>query len=141
MRSAEEAALRLLLSGSGRPPPSAELPPAEVFLDAECRNIYRVFVDLYGERGAPPGARDVIAGLGTEGAAVDRLAALLLEGPFGPEGEGLSECLSRLTRRWQKQRQRELSRDIQEAQRTGDSGRLERLLDEKTQLSRLLHGG
>jgi len=141
VRSAEEAALRLLLSGSGRPPPSAELPPAEVFLDAECRNIYRVFVDLYGERGAPPGARDVIAGLGTEGAAVDRLAALLLEGPFGPQGEGLSEGLSRLTRRWQKQRQRELSRDIQEAQRTGDSGRLERLLDEKTQLSRLLHGG
>jgi DNA primase len=141
VRSAEEVVLRFLLSGAGAAPLAAELPLAEVFFDAECRNIYRVFVDLYGARGAPPDAREVLAGLGGEGAAVDRLAALLLEEPFGSEGEGLPEGLSRLTRRWQKQRQRELSREIHEAQRQGDNGRLERLRDEMSELSRRLHGG
>jgi hypothetical protein len=141
VRNAEEVVLRHLLAGSAAPPAAAELPLAEVFLDAECRNIYRVFVDLYEARGAPPEAREVVAGLGEAGAAVDRLAALLLEEPFGSEGEGLPEWLPRLTRRWQKQRQRELSREIHEAQRQGDGGRLERLRDEMGELSRRLHGG
>ncbi len=141
VRSVEEAALRLLLGGEAAPPPAADLPPAAVFFDAECRNIYRVFVDLYEERGNPPDARAVLAGLGREGAAVDRLASLLLEEPFASENEGLSGWLSHLTRRWLKQRQRELSHEIHEAQRRGDTARVESLRDEMSELSRRVHGG
>jgi hypothetical protein len=141
VRSVEEAALRLLVGGTAAPPPAADLPPAAVFFDAECRNIYRVFVDLYEERGNPPDARAVLAGLGREGAAVDRLASLLLEEPCASENEGLSGWLSHLTRRWLKQRQRELSREIHEAQRRGDTARVERLRDEMSELSRRVHGG
>jgi hypothetical protein len=42
-------------------------------------------------------------------------------------------------RRWRRQRARELAREIAEAERTGDRGRLAVLLEEKAELTRALH--
>ncbi|MGH9360524.1 MAG: hypothetical protein ACRD2T_01300, partial [Thermoanaerobaculia bacterium] len=123
-------------------PPPGDLPPPEVFFDAECRNIYRAFRDLYLEgAGSPPEARAVLAALGSEGRAIDRVAQVLLEGGFNPGRPGLGESLDKLERRWRRQRLRELASEIGEAQRLGDGARLESLLHEKTSLSRALHAG
>jgi DNA primase len=142
VRSTEERTLEQLLSGSDLPALRA-LPPAEVFDDPHCRNIYRVFCALYGERGAdrPPDAKMVLAELGEEGATIDRMARLLVGSDGAAQGPALSDNLDRLTRRWMNQRSRELSREIAEAQRDGDGARLERLLLEKNELSHRLHRG
>ncbi len=139
----EEVLARLLSAAGGEPlPPPADLPPPEVFFDADCRNIYRAFRTLYGEGdGSPPEARAVLAALGSEGRAIDRVAQVLLEGEFNPGKPGLGESLDKLERRWRRQRLRELSSEIDEAQRLGDEPRLESLLREKTGLSRVLHAG
>lgn len=138
----EERVLERLLQGEemGPIPQAEELPGAEVFFDTECRNIYRTFRTLYAEgAGRPPEARTVIAALGSEGKAVDRMAAILLEGNFAQGRIGLLESLEKLKRRWQQQRLRELASEISEAQRKGDRARLESLLNEKTGLSHSLH--
>ncbi|HEX5761058.1 MAG TPA: DNA primase [Thermoanaerobaculia bacterium] len=144
VRTLEEEVLRRLLSGGPDEPlpPPGEMPPAEVFFDADCRNIYRAFRALYGEgEGSPPGARAVLAALGSEGRAIDRMAQVLLEGEFNPGQPGLGESLDKLERRWRRQRLRELATEIGEAQRLGDGARLENLLREKTSLSRAHHTG
>jgi hypothetical protein len=69
------------------------------------------------------------------------VAQVLLEGEFNPGKPGLGESLDKLERRWRRQRLRELSSEIDEAQRLGDEPRLESLLREKTGLSRVLHAG
>lgn len=147
VRTLEEHALELLLTGDGVPAVE-ELPVEEVFLDPQCRNIYRVFYDLYQQNGGsqPPRPKEVLAALGEGGAAVDRIARLMMEGDAFDEthastsrGPAVGESLDKLTRRWWQQRQRVLSRDIAEAQRQGDGARLERLLKEKTELSQRLH--
>ena len=135
VRNLEERVLQHLLQSGVELPPLAELPSPEAFLDAECRNIFRVFCDLYDGRGEPPDSRAVLNGLGREGAAVDRLASLLLEESFGSERLGLSEALRGLERRWEKQRLRQLQREIVEAARQGDDESLDRLEKEKTRLS------
>ncbi len=142
VRSLEELALEMLLSGSSLPGPG-ELPPADVFLDASCRNIYRAFHALYLQSGTgrAPGTRAVLNELGDEGVSVDHLARLMVGSGIGPNGPTLDDCLDKLTRRWLQQRQRALSREITEAQREGDDARLERLLREKTDLSHCLHRG
>lgn len=139
VRSLEEQVLAELLGGAD-PPPPAELPSDEVFFDPLCRNIYRAWCDLYERRGGAPDARQVVDALGGDEAAVDRAAAILLEGPFAPEAAGLPDSIARLVRRWRQKRLREMAREIQEAQRAGDASRLESLLDEKDALSRRLHG-
>ncbi|HVR09651.1 MAG TPA: DNA primase [Thermoanaerobaculia bacterium] len=154
VRSLEEQVLANLLQGAtdeaaAQPggrfpalPPPAELPPAEVFLDAECRNIYRSFCTLYAEGGGQAvDARAVLARVASQQATVDRMAQILLEEPFDPGKSGLSESLDKLVRRWRQQRLRELLSEIAEAQRQGDQARLARLLDEKTSMSQSLHRG
>ena len=71
VRSLEETALELLLTGggvAGAVPAAADLPPAEAFLDPACRNIYRAYRALYESgAGRPPDARAVMAELGDAG--------------------------------------------------------------------------
>ena len=134
----EELALQLLLSGTreGLPRP---LPSEEIFFDAHCRNIYAAFYALYTDGGeSPPSVDEVLARLDDERGAIDRMARLLLEESSSGEGD-LEAILSQLIRRWHKQRQGELVREIRQAQEQGDAARLDKLLDEKKQLSRSLH--
>ncbi len=140
VRSLEERALQLLLSGTEPPPPAADLPIDEAFRDAALRNIFGVFCALYRDGGGVrPDPQLIVAELGADDGAVDRLARLLLEGPFAsPSGE-LEEAFKQLKRRWQQQRSRSLASEIGDAQRAGDEARLKRLLGEKTALSRQLH--
>jgi DNA primase len=147
VRSVEEQVIASLLqAGTGAEgaellPPAAELPPAEIFLDPECRNIYRGFCTLYAEGGlAAAEARAVLAKVGSEPATVDRMAQILLEGPFDPGKSGLVEPLDKLVRRWRQQRLRELQAEIVDAQRRGDQARLASLVDERTSLSQSLQG-
>ncbi|MEE8525988.1 MAG: DNA primase, partial [Thermoanaerobaculia bacterium] len=100
----EERAVALLCHSEAAVPPAAELPPEEVFFDADCRSIYAAFRALYGsaEQKVPSG-NDVVAQLSREGVALDRIARLLLEEPDA-SGTSLSENLDLLVRRWQKQR-------------------------------------
>jgi len=142
VRSLEEQTLDLLLSGDGVPA-VGNLPPADVFLDPACRNIYRAFRALYGEGGGgrAPDARAVLGEVGHDGDTVDRLARLLVGSGVDPDGSSLPHCLDKLTRRWLQQRLRTLAREIAEAQHQGDAARLDRLLTEKTDLSYRLHRG
>ncbi len=141
VRTEEEKALFFLLQESVELPPWGKLPPAEVFMDPECRNIYEVFYDVYGERESePPTGADVVTILSNAGGAIDRAAQLLLQDSDSEEGN-LPETLEKLQRRWQKRRQPELMRQIKQAQQQGDSELLSRLLEEKKVLSRCLHPG
>ncbi|MEM7483329.1 MAG: DNA primase [Acidobacteriota bacterium] len=146
VRSTEERVLRQLLSGESEIPSAEALPPPEVFLDPQCRNIFRVFCTLYRENGEAPASDAVLAGLqgparGQGTGEVDRFALVLLQTSFGSEGPGLEESLGLLTRRWRQGRLKELAREIQEAQKAADAERLDRLVREKTELSHLVHGG
>jgi DNA primase len=143
VRSLEEQVLASLLhDGPDRGlPASAELPPAEVFMDPACRNIFRTFCTLYARDGiSPPDARAVLAEVGGQDAVVDRMAQILLEEPVDPAKSGLVESLDKLVRRWRQQRLRELQSAMTEAQRRGDQARLASLVEEKTLLSRSLQG-
>lgn len=140
VRSLEEKVLQLVLSESEELPSAEELPPAEVFLDRVCRNIYRAFRDLYRDRPERrPAARQVLSELAGDGSEVDRAAQLLLEEPSARSAGELGRCLDQLIRRWRQRRLRELASEINQAQRQGDQGRLESLLREKTELSLALH--
>ncbi|HVT60061.1 MAG TPA: DNA primase [Thermoanaerobaculia bacterium] len=142
VRSDEEKVLQLLLNGEIKIPAPAELPAPEVFFDAECRNIYRSFCTLYAKSGGPPPeARAVLAGLGADEAAVDRMALILLEEPVDPAKAGLFPSLDNLVRRWRQQRLRQLVSEIAETQRRGDPARVASLLEEKINLSRSLQLG
>jgi DNA primase len=144
VRSVEDKVLAILLQAGAAQhlPPAAELPPPEVFLDTECRNIYRSICTLYAEGGpAAVDTRAVLSRVGARQATVDRMAQVLLEEPFDPDESGLSESLDKLVRRFKQQRLRELLSEIAEAQRQGDLARLARLTDEKTSLSESLHRG
>jgi DNA primase len=142
----EEQALELLIETEGPLPAPEELPPPEAFFDAECRNIYRGFHALYAGAGSRPDVRALKAALGHEGEAVARLARILLERNIGSDAGSekiglLRQSLDNLMRRWRKQRLQELGNEIVEAQRRGDSVRLQSLLEEKTNLSLSLHRG
>ena len=77
------------------------------------------------------------AGDGNE--AVDQLARILLEVSAPSRENELPEAMRSIRRRWQQQRLRELSAELEQAQRQGDNVRLERILKEKTALSAELH--
>ena len=141
VRSLEESALDLLLRGRAVPP-AGDLPPEDVFLDVPCRNIYRAFCALHGSGrggGLPPDGRMVLAELGSDTAAVDRMAQILVEVPVGSKEVALPDLLAELTRRWQEKRLRDLASEISEAQRTGDDAKLLALYEEKRRLSLSLH--
>jgi hypothetical protein len=142
VRSLEEQVLERLVAGEEPLPPPEEMPPAEAFLDTECRNIYRAFCALYARMGSRPDVRALTTALGHEGDPVARLAMILVERNTGSERIGPpGPSLEKLMRRWQKQRLQELATEIGEAQRLGDQARLEHLLKEKTSLSHSLHRG
>ena len=148
VRSVEEEILAGLLQEdegepSARPtlPPIGELPLPEVFLDPECRNIYRTCCTLYAEGGAQAvTARSVLAQVASQPATVERLAQLLAEGQAEPGKARLSESLDKLIRRWRQTRLRELQSEIVEAQRRGDQARLASLVEERTSVSKSLQG-
>src|SRR5260370_1179076 len=139
--------------GSARPAPLAglaalsglpgigELPPPDIFLGPECRNIYRAICTLYAEGGAAAvDSRAVLAKVASEQATIDRMAQILLEKPFDPAKFSLSESLDKLIRRWRQTRLRELQSEIVEAQRKGDWARLASLVEERTSVSQSLQG-
>ena len=112
----EEKALLLLLRAGADVPPAQELPPAEVFFDPDCRNIYLALCDLYRDEDSPaPTGADVVARLGEQGAAIDRAARLLLQDSVSGEGN-LRGSLDSLLNRWRKQRKAELKRQIKQAE-------------------------
>ena len=143
IRSLEEQVLDLLLREEGRGPLPApeELPPADVFLDTECRNIYEAFCALYTGARTPPDFQTLKSRLGEGDAAVARLAKIMLEREFTSGRIALLESLAKLTDRWRRQRIKELHGEINEAQRKGNDALRDRLVDEKTRLSRSLHRG
>ncbi len=141
VRSLEESALDLLLRDRGVPA-TGDLPPEDVFLDLPCRNIYRAFCALYGSGrggGLAPDGRAVVAELGSDMTAVDRLAQILVEAPVGSKELALPDLFAKLTRRWHEKRQKDLASEIGEAQRAGDETRLLALYEEMRRLSLLLH--
>ncbi|HEX4964910.1 MAG TPA: toprim domain-containing protein, partial [Thermoanaerobaculia bacterium] len=143
VRSLEEQVLDQLLQReeSAPLPPLGQLPPPEVFLDMECRNIYEAFYALYAEADAPPSAQQVRSRLGEGQGIVARFAKIMVEGSFASGRIGLLESLDKLMDRWRRQRIKELHGEISEAQRKGDHALRDRLADEKTRLSRSLHRG
>jgi DNA primase len=143
IRSLEEQVLDLLLREEGRGPlPAPEaLPPADVFLDTECRNIYEAFCALYTGARTPPDFQTLKSRLGEGDAAVARLAKIMLERELTSGRIALLESLDKLTDRWRRQRIKELHGEINEAQRKGNDALRDRLVDEKTRLSRSLHRG
>lgn len=144
VRSLEEQVIEdLLVRDEQAPfPPFSDLPPPEVFLDTDCRNIYQTFCALYARgNGTPPDARAVQAALGVQGASVDRMARILLERSFASGRIGLLESLDKLVDRWRRQRIKDLHGEINEAQRKGDHALRDRLVEEKTRLSRSVHRG
>jgi len=143
VRSLEEQVLDQLLQPEepAQIPAPGELPPPAVFLDTECRNIYGVFCALYAEAGSPPDFQTVRSRLGEAEGTVARLAKIMLEREVASGRIGLLESLDRLADRWRRQRIKELHGEINEAQRKGDHALRDRLVDEKTRLSRSLHRG
>jgi DNA primase len=143
VRSLEEQVLDLLLQEEVRPqiPPVEELPPPAVFLDIECRNIYEAFCALYAGASRPPDFQMLKSRLGEHERTVARLAKIMLEREVASGRIGLLESLDKLTDRWRRQRIKELHGEIDEAQRKGDHALRDRLVDEKTRLSRSLHRG
>jgi len=135
----EQAILEMLLAEGAEIPAPSELPPPEAFLDPRCRNIYRLFYDLYGGEGTePPDARALLAKTG-EPAVIDAMAEIMVGGSVVQRNVGLPELLQKMERRWRQQRLKELQHEINEAQRADDAGRLQELLEEKTALSRRHH--
>ena len=143
IRSLEEQVLDLLLQEEVRSqiPPVEELPPPGVFLDIECRNIYEAFCALYAGASSPPDFQMLKSRLGEHERTVARLAKIMLEREVASGRIGLLESLDKLTDRWRRQRIKELHGEINEAQRKGDHALRDRLVDEKTRLSRSLHRG
>jgi DNA primase len=141
-RRAEQEALRLLLLASehGEPLPAREsLPPAAAFYDPDLRKFFASFVALY-ERGAGPRLREVLGEVRDLPGAEEKAAELLVESPDSPGAPPLGVALGNLGRRWYRHRLSELNQLISEAQRHGDSSRLEALLAEKSVVNAQLHG-
>jgi len=135
----EQAILEMLLAEGAEIPPLDDLPPPEAFLDPRCRNIYRLFCDLYGGEGkGPPNPRALLAAAG-DTLIIDALAEVMVGGNVASRKGGLGELLHKMERRWRQQRLKELQHEINEAQRVDDSTRLQELLEEKTALSRRHH--
>ena len=141
-RRAEQEALRLLLLASdhGEPLPAREvLPPPEAFLDPDLRKFFAAFVTLY-QRGSGPRLREVLGEVRDLAGADEKAAELLVELPDSPGAPSLGDALGSLGRRWCRLRLSELNQLIIDAQRHGDTSRLESLLVEKSEINGRLHG-
>jgi DNA primase len=137
VQSEEENVLHMLLTGRALPEGEI-LPPAEAFLDRDLRSVYEAWSRL-AAGGRRPQPREVLEALGGQSPTVARLAQNELKSPATPGSGELSAALAKLRRRWQRQRARELTAEIAEAERQGDRDRLDSLLHEKASLSRALH--
>lgn len=139
--SLEARALQLLLDPDAElaPGPGTELPEAGAFLDADARSLFEVVRRLWAA-GSKPTVREVLQGLAEEGRSLDRVAQLLLQDVVPGQPGELAAKLQELRDRYSQQRIKQLVKEIQEAQRSGDVARREALLDEKTRLSRALFG-
>jgi len=140
-RRAEEEALRGLLLGADRGadlPARGELPPPEAFLDLELRKFFAAFCRLY-EVGGDLSLRAVLEAAGDWEGARERAAQLLLELEDSTVPP-VAESLRVLRRRWLRNRQRELSHEISEAERRGERERLAGLVAEKQDINDELHG-
>jgi DNA primase len=141
-RRAEEAVLRSLLLAGERGeklPPAAELPPPGAFLDPELRKFFEAFRALY-ERGTAPRLREVLERLRDLPDADERAAQVLLESEDSAGASASVDALGTLRRRWLRHRLRELQGEIADAQRRGETPRLEALLAEKSAVNAELHG-
>lgn len=139
VKTLEERVLQLLLRGA---PPPEPLPSDELFFDEECREIYRAIVSCTEvfESIEVAGSKAVLERLEVASGSVDRLAALLLEDATDfNEGE-LVKSFGDLALRSKKQRLRAVARELTAAEEAGDTEQLERLLVEKSELSRAVHG-
>ncbi len=137
VQSEEENVLNLLLVGEPQPDLD-ELPPPEAFFDREYRAIYEAWREQAagGERPQP---RALMETAGAHAATIARLVQVELESPAVQGGGALSTALNLLRRRWQRQRARELTAEIAEAERRGEGDKLRSLMQEKATLSRALH--
>jgi hypothetical protein len=133
----EERAIRLLLSGS-----AASWPESGVFWDAGWREVFEAARKVRDE-GLPLGSDSFYSRLQAvlvgKTVAVDRLARVLLEDAAGASEGELEHALGRLNRRNLQRLQRDLMRELRDAQERGDRDRLESLLIEKEKLSREYH--
>ena len=138
----EERLIQLLLNPEVPLPASEDFPRPESFLNPACRNIYVAFCALYKQgTGARPDAKSVRDALDESGEAVDQLARILLEGASAFREKELPEAMIKIGRRWQQQRLRELTAELEQAQRAGDAARMDQILEEKTALSLRVHRG
>ncbi len=140
----EERVLQLLILGEASQDRD-RLPPEGAFLDDSNRRIYRIYLELREEGDASSSLdRRLQERLVREpegGQAIDRLAYLLLEETALDRDGDLTDGLERLTQRWNRQRSRQLARELAEAERQGDEKLLRELLDEKAVISRRMHQG
>ncbi len=141
-RSLEAQILSRLLNGDAVPD-LERLPPAEAFFELASRDLYRAFLQSYATTGKPPTAQQLPAQLPPGGTEMQHLSRILVEGRETDASGGLTrtlgELLETLRSRWGRQRQRELAREIENADQRGDREALQRLIDEKRQLTRKLH--
>lgn len=141
--SLEDELLTRLLEPAAEAPPPDRLPTEEVFLDPVGRNIYSALHALYRRDGRVPDARALLDELSGDAEAVTRLARYqnARAYPANCRRLGLGECIEQLTRRWRKERRRQLTREIVEAERRGDHARRTELLDEKRKLDHAHYRG
>jgi DNA primase len=140
-RRAEQEALRLLLLAADRGedlPAPADLPPEEAFYDLELRKFFRAFRTLYVE-GSKPRLREVLEAVRDLADAGEKAAQLLLESEDSAGAPPLADVLRTLRRRWLRHRLREIQQEMSDAQRRGDTARLDTLLAEKTAVNAELH--
>lgn len=142
--SIEEQVLRLIIAA-----PSLEgidWPDADAFFDPALRAIYRA-VRQQAEAGIDPIDSSALvtelgrrsdAGNGTD-VPVDRIAGLLLQRSSAFLEPELRISLAELGRRFARQRLHLLAREINRAQREGDTEALHRKIEEKQKLSRALY--
>ncbi len=135
--SEEEKVLRLLVV-VGTEIATAELPDPAFFFDPEFRKVYETWREL-GESRSLPTPKQLQEALGGQSAAVARLVQDDVESSTAQGGDELQAALAKLRRRWQRQRARELTAKIAEAERQGDTETVSALLQEKASLSRALH--
>ena len=110
--------------------------------DPACRNIFRAFYALQGRvAGGRVGGQELTRELSGDDAALARLAQIVVETPVASGAEGLPQLLDHLSHRWRRKRIGDLAREIDDARRRGDAEQLERLVQEKTDLSRAHHTG
>jgi len=137
VQTEEEKVLSMLLLGTSLPE-GDEPPEPAVFFDKEYRAIYEAWL-AGAEAGKPPSPKELIEALGGSSATVARLVQDELQSPATPGGGDVSAALVKLRRRWQRQRARELTAEIAEAEQQGETSKVESLLQEKATLSRALH--